>query len=78
MLSSMERLRAWLADTETTQLEFATVMGVSQPTVSDWLSGRTSPTVQKLRGIAAHTGLSIDDLLAPPPAPDHTPTHAAA
>lgn len=78
MISAMERLRAWLTDTDTTQLEFAKAVGVSQPTVSDWLNGRTSPTAQKLRTISALTSLSIDELLAPPPAPDHTPTHVAA
>jgi transcriptional regulator with XRE-family HTH domain len=74
----MERLRTWLADTETTQLEFAKAIGVSQPAVSDWLNGHTSPTAAKLRAIAAHTGVSIDELLGPPPAPGQTTAHAAA
>jgi transcriptional regulator with XRE-family HTH domain len=78
MLCAMERLRTWLAESETTQLEFSKAIGVSQPTVSDWLNGHTSPTATKLKAISAHTGLSIDELLATPAAPTSTPSHAAA
>lgn len=59
----MKRLRRWLEDSATTQLGLARVLGVSQPTVSDWINGKVSPTVESLRAIAAHTGLSIDELL---------------
>jgi transcriptional regulator with XRE-family HTH domain len=78
MIRRMEKLRAWLTASDITQLEFAREMGVSQPTVSDWLTGRTSPTAAKLKAIAARTGLSIDELLSaaqPQPSPS---THAAA
>jgi transcriptional regulator with XRE-family HTH domain len=77
MLRVMERLRTWLTEADKTQAQFAKEMGVSQPTVSDWLNGRISPTAGKLRKISEHTGLSIDDLLAAPAASTPT-THAAA
>ncbi len=45
-------------------------MGVSQPTVSDWLLGNTVPTVDKLKEMSNKTGISIDELL------DHVPPTA--
>lgn len=64
MIQGMERLRRWLDDSATTQLSLARALGVSQPTVSDWINGKIAPTVESLRAISAHTGLSIDELLA--------------
>lgn len=78
MIAVMEKLRAWLLESETTQLAFAKALGVSQPTVSDWLTGNTTPTTQNLRAIAAHTGLSFEDLLSPTPSVPATRSHAAA
>lgn len=78
MIRRMERLRTWLTDNDRTQLEFAKAIGVSQPTVSDWLNGNTSPTTQNLREIAAYTGLSIDDLLGLPPVSNSTAVRATA
>jgi len=59
----MERLKRYLADKKLTQLEFAKRVGVSQATVSDWLSGEMKPSAEKLLEIATETGLSIDMLL---------------
>lgn len=42
----------------------AKALGVSQPTVSDWVSGKTSPTAQNLVRIARWTGLTVDELLS--------------
>jgi len=74
----MEKLRAWLADNGITQSSFAKDLKVSQPTVSDWLTGETTPSTSNLRAIAARTGLSLDDLLAAPTSSPSTPNHAAA
>lgn len=59
----MEALARWLADTETSQYEFARAIGVSQPTISDWLRGEKLPTAENLRLIVKRTGLSADKLL---------------
>lgn len=67
MIWRMDRLRTWLAANSVTQSAFAKDMDVSQPTVSDWLAGRMTPTVPNLKKMAELTGMSIDELLAPPP-----------
>jgi transcriptional regulator with XRE-family HTH domain len=59
-------LTDWLADTETTQAELATKMGVSQPAVSDWINGHTFPSIKNLRRLSKITGLTIDELLHVP------------
>ena len=59
-------LTDWLADTETTQAELATRMGVSQPAVSDCINGNTFPSIKNLRRLSKLTGLSIDELLHVP------------
>lgn len=59
----MEALARWLADTETSQYEFARDIGVSQPTISDWLRGEKQPTADNLKLIVKRTGLSADALL---------------
>ncbi len=56
-------LEKWLRDTGTTQVEFGKRIGVSQSTVSDWLSGNIAPSVESLRQIRAATGLTFDQLL---------------
>lgn len=59
----MDRLARWLESTDTTQIVLAEKVGVSQPTISDWLNGRTTPTVENLRRLSTITGLSIDEIL---------------
>ncbi len=66
MLCTMERLKRWLEESNTTQASLAERMKVSQPTVSDWINGNTSPTTAKLRTLGEITGLSIDELLSLP------------
>lgn len=60
----MKALSDYLRDTKTTQKEFADRVGVSQPTVCDWVNGEHVPTSQMLVRISAETGISIDRLLA--------------
>jgi transcriptional regulator with XRE-family HTH domain len=77
MIGPMEKLRTWLTKSDTTQLEFAKSVGVSQPTVSDWLKGVTLPTAANLRTISRLTSIPIDDLLAETKKTS-TRSHAAA
>lgn len=59
----MEILARWLADTGTSQYEFARDLDVSQPTVSDWIRGEKLPSTDNLRRISQRTGISADTLL---------------
>lgn len=45
-----------------TQKRFAEILGVSQPTVCEWESGRTNPTADKIPAIAKALGCEINDL----------------
>jgi transcriptional regulator with XRE-family HTH domain len=62
----MERLRRYLEESGIKQVDFARVMDVSQATVSDWITGKTSPSIGRLRDLSRRTGISIDELLAEP------------
>lgn len=59
----MEALKTWIEKRRMTQKAFGELIGVSQATVSDYLSGEISPTLDKLREIHAHTGLSFAKLI---------------
>jgi transcriptional regulator with XRE-family HTH domain len=59
----MERLARYLKDTQTSQAALAQLLGVSQPTISDWIHGEKTPSADNLKVIATKTGLSIDELL---------------
>lgn len=63
ILGKMKRLAEYLEDTETTQAQLAKALDVSQPTVSDWITGEKSPSIDNLRRIAQYTGISADELL---------------
>jgi transcriptional regulator with XRE-family HTH domain len=67
MIASMELLRHWLTETGKTQAQFADDLGVSQPTVSDWLNGHMLPSAGKLLDISKRTGISVDRLLGAEP-----------
>lgn len=59
----MKALKRHLKRKRMTQSEFATLIGVSQPTVTYWLNGSKTPTADKLVRIADLTGLTVDELL---------------
>lgn len=59
----MRRLKQFLLDSKMTQSELAEQMGVSQPTVWEWVHGDSLPTVERLIKISKITGISIDDLV---------------
>lgn len=59
----MERLAQYLSDTQTSQAELARLIGVSQPTVSDWVNGEKTPTAENLIALSTKTGIPTDELL---------------
>ena len=59
----MDRLKKHLKRNGITQQAFAEQIGVTQPTVWEWLNGRSKPSAKKLVLISRVTGLSIDKLL---------------
>lgn len=60
----MLKLKTYLAASKITQAEFATSIGVSQPTVSDWINGETRPSIDNLIVISRHTRITVDELLS--------------
>lgn len=45
------------------QSELAEAMGVTQSSVSRWLSGDALPTVDRLAALARYLGVTVDELL---------------
>lgn len=60
----MKKLKTYLTDSKITQAEFAVAIGVSQPTVSDWINGATRPSIDNLITISRATRISIDQLVS--------------
>jgi len=83
-----ERLELELTRVGLTQQQFATEIGVSQQTVSKWITGETTPRFRHLPHIEEVVGVPVGSLSpllfaphdAPPPLPRHprTPTSVAA
>lgn len=63
----MQALDSYLKTTQTSQTDFAQRVGVSQPTISDLIRGKHSPSVDLLKRISRETGLSADALLSSVP-----------
>lgn len=59
----MNSLRDYMKNNGLTQAEMARLLGVTQPTVWEWLNGKSFPSSRMLRAIAEKTGISADDLL---------------
>lgn len=57
-------MKQYLASNQISQAQFAKLLDVKQPTVSDYVNGHIVPKAAKLRQISEITGLSIDKLLA--------------
>ena len=68
-----------ISERNLTQREFAKMVGVSAPTVNDWLKGKTSPRMNKIDKICSIFAIKRSDLLDPPaePAPPTTPSPTA-
>ncbi len=44
--------------------QVADALGITRAAVSLWETGQTLPTIENLKGVAAHFGVSVDALLA--------------
>jgi transcriptional regulator with XRE-family HTH domain len=60
----MKALREYLDRSGITQAAFAKRVGVSQPTVSNWVRGAHSASPATLKRISRATGVPLDALLA--------------
>jgi len=58
-----------ISERNLTQREFAKMVGVSAPTVNDWLKGKTSPRMNKIDKICSIFAIKRSDLLDPPAEP---------
>jgi DNA-binding XRE family transcriptional regulator len=62
----MLRLKLYLSQKGMTQADLAKQIGVTQPTVWEWLNGHSKPSADRLISLSKLTGLAIDDLLSDP------------
>ena len=60
----MKRIRELREQKGLEQKHLAIDLGVSQPTVSDWESGRKTPSAKRMQLIADYFNVSIDYLLS--------------
>lgn len=59
----MSKLKKYLEASDMTQAELAIAVGVSQPTVCDWVNGGMSPSLGNLVVLARITGIGLDELV---------------
>ena len=59
----MKVLADWLDKKGLTQQQFAQQIGVKQPTLSAYITGKHGPSRRMLLVIASKTGLSVKDLV---------------
>lgn len=52
-----------MADEALSQADLARIFGVSRPSVSHYLSGRTEPSIGQISTVAKHIGVSLDYLI---------------
>ncbi len=52
-----------------TQAELAIAVGVTQPSISDYESGKKRPTIDTAKKLARALGCTVDDLLSNPDNP---------
>ena len=58
-----ENLRSEIEHSGRTKTEIARALGVSNPTVSQYLSGRIQPSLSTLSRLCSFLGCSADDVL---------------
>ena len=58
-----ENLRFEIKNSGKTQAEIARAIGVAPPTVSQYCSGRSQPTLASLSRLCSFIGVSSDDIL---------------
>lgn len=59
----LQRLKAIVEESQTTQAKFATILGIKQPAASLILAGKRSLTPESIRKLADHYGVSTDYFL---------------
>ena len=62
-----ERLSDLLQDKKTDQKSLAARLGITQATVSNWITGKSEPSMKNLKQLAELFGVSIDWLVGMPP-----------
>lgn len=62
-IPGMEALSDYLQQSKTTQAALARAVGVTQPTVWEWIHGHSSPSLASLVRLSEVTGLTIDALV---------------
>lgn len=55
-----ERLKFAVKESEMTQAEVASLVGTTQPAVSQWLTGKKVPTAENLDDLAKHLGVRVE------------------
>jgi len=56
-------LRQFIADSGKTQKEIADAVGVSAPTLNEWVSGKKFPRIDKIQKLADYFGILKSDLI---------------
>jgi transcriptional regulator with XRE-family HTH domain len=62
----MRYARDWIKHLQLTQSRIAASMGVSEPTMSNWLAGKQSMSTAQLIELVRHLGISIEAFLTAP------------
>lgn len=56
-------LRKYIADSKITQKELADAVGVSAPTLNEWVAGKKFPRIDKVQKLADYFGILKSDLI---------------
>lgn len=56
-------LQRYIAETGKTQKELADIIGVSAPTLNEWVSGKKFPRIDKIQKLADYFGILKSDLI---------------
>ena len=73
-MTKIPRLFELLKETNKTQKQLAEYIGASQGNISDWKSGKATPTAEKLCAIADFFSVTVDYLLGRTPPISYAPT----
>jgi len=59
----MKKLSDYMRKNHITQDKLATLVGVSQPAIQAWLTGRYRPSLNRLEKISKVTGIAVSTLV---------------